>query len=157
MNLHKYLERKKEIQNNFLTLIEKDDYVEENYQSLIEIIDNQKIQKNQYELKLILYLIVKISNHHYRRPNFFNKIERVLLYMQNEIKTNFSNIEIFNIFKSNKRLLLFILENQLINIDKSIIESMTKYKYYKSAYFLYFFPEFKSFIRRVESIPLTIF
>ena len=116
MSYHSYLEKKQAIQNAILNFIENSDNVEENYQNFITIISDQKIKEDSVELKSLFHLILKISKHHYRTQDFFPKIERILQYFSNEIKNNHSNFEIFNIFKGNKRILLYLIKNDLLKL-----------------------------------------
>ena len=97
------------------------------------------------KLILLFRLIVTFANYHKRSPFFFNKIEQIILIFQVEMKNYFSNREIFNIFKSNKRLLLFLIEKKMMNIDKFIFTEFTKIKYIKYKYHQYFLPELKLF------------
>ena len=56
-------------------------------------------------------------------------------------------MDIFNIFKGNKRLLLFLHEEQIIKIDRQIAQIIfTKYNYQLKQYPQYFAPEIKPFI-----------
>lgn len=147
MSFHSYLEKKQAIQNALLEYIEKSDNVEENYQNFITIINDQKIKEDPIELKSLFHLILKISKHHYRTQDFFAKIEKILQNFSNEIKTNHSNFEIFNIFKGNKRILLYLIKNDLLKIDKTIAQIMTENnKYIEANYPQYFYPEIKQFI-----------
>ena len=62
-------------------------------------------------------------------------------------KRYFSYSEIFNIFKSNKRILLFLIEQQIIVIDQYIvIRITTTEKFIESKYPQYFQPEIQPFI-----------
>ena len=60
-------------------------------QELIKILMKNNIHNNKLELKSVLYLVLKISNNHQPHPNFFNKIERVLTLLQDDI-TKFTQI-----------------------------------------------------------------
>ena len=48
---------------------------------------------------LIITIILKISNNHNRSSDLFEKIEKILLFLKQEITQTFSNLDIFNIFK----------------------------------------------------------
>ena len=62
-------------------------------------------------------------------------------------KRYFSYSEIFNIFKSNKRILLFLVEQQIIIIDEFIAKKITNIDIYIEAkYPQYFQPEIQPFI-----------
>ena len=143
MELQEYLEKKKTIQHNLLDFLEKDDDTEENYQNLIKLISDQKITKDRQELKSFLYLISKISNNHHRTINLFDKIEKIIQFLVNQIKQTFSNDEIFDIFKNNKKILLFLIEQKIIKVDKSISSIMVLPKYEKLNYPSFFLNEIK--------------
>ena len=146
MNYREYASKMKEIQSILLYFIEKDDDYEENYQNLTGILESYNIQKEKHMLKLVLYLILQISKNHYRSPNFFSKIIQVLLYLKEEIIKNFTNFEIFKIFKSSKNLLLTLIEEKIITIDQSIYREMTTIKCCNNKYDIFFYPELKTFI-----------
>ena len=118
----------------------------------------------------LFHLITKISNNHYRFPYFFEKIQKILLDLKDSIIKNYTNYEIFHIFKSNKRLLLFLIEEKILKIDEKIVAfisnklsfknmsfehveiKINKYKDYN--YFEYFAPEIKPFLQDLEvNIP----
>ena len=82
MSVAAYLEVLKSIQSNILQFIDMEDNNEENYQNIITIFEDQKIHENKHEIKLIIHLISQISTNHHRYPNFFSKIEKLLLYFQ---------------------------------------------------------------------------
>ena len=145
MNIDNYLEHLKRIHQNLLGFLDNEDTTDENLQSLI---NDQQIRDDMHTLKLLLHLICKIANHHHRSPTFFEKIESIFNNFQNDIKANFSNREIFNIFKSNKRILLLLIEKNLITFDESIINQITNGKYKEANYPQYFDPEICHFFNK---------
>ena len=123
----KYIQPQKELYQKLLEYINSsDDNIEEKYQNLIRKINDQEIEKSKYELHLFLSLIVKISNNADRSSDLFFKIEKILLNFKETITQTYSNSELFDIFKSNKVLLLFLLKEKIIILDKSIINIMNK-------------------------------
>ena len=80
-----------------------------------------------------LHLILKISNNYHCKRAFFNKIERIFLYYKDQITTNLTNFEIFNIFKSNKRILLFLHDQKKkkIKFYEIIFKKFISKKYLK--------------------------
>lgn len=141
MEIENYIEIIKKNQFNILSFLDSNESMEENYQNITNFFDDQQIRKNKYEMKLFLRLIVHLSNYHHRSTNFYHKIEMVLLYFKDEFHKYFTNSEIFEIFESNKRILLFIIEQKIILFDESIYKSISRIK----NYFLYFENEIKSF------------
>lgn len=146
MEIKKIIERGRRFQKALLNYIDNDE--ECYYDSLIDLIQREEIQKNCIELQAFFCLITKISMNHYRTLVFFDKIERILIFFKIEIKQSFSNYDIFNIFKSNKRLLLFLFESGLLIPDKSLFSAICQTKYSKKYYLPYFYPEFKSMITK---------
>ncbi|KAK8853809.1 hypothetical protein M9Y10_016352 [Tritrichomonas musculus] len=147
MNSQEYLDMMKDIQENILNLLEAESKTEENFHILKDKFNNTKISDSQYGLLSLLHLISKIMNNHHRFPNFFSKIERILQFFKEDIKKYFSNSEIFNIFKSNKRIHLFLIEQQIIVFDEYIVKKIVKTdKYIKAKYPQYFQPGIQPFI-----------
>ena len=146
MEIQQYLSQKKDIQKGLLSFIECEHEIEEKYINLINIIKDQKIQQDPQELQMFLSLLVNITNHK-RTSNFYERLEKILFMFQNEIKQSFSNFQIFHIFRKNKRLLLFLLKEKIITVENKIADIMlTKKKFIKGHYSMYFYPELKTFL-----------
>lgn len=145
MNLKDSLDEMKLIQNHLLEFIKYKDNLEEHYQNLIQEISNQNIIKNRCSIELLLQIIVKISNNHAYTNDFFNKINKILDHYKDDIKSLFTNAELFNIFESNKRILLYLFEEKIIDVDYNIFTKITNSKYKKMNYDQYFFTELKPF------------
>ena len=137
INLKEYIGEKMLIQENLLRLIEESDNIEENQQILMICINQQKITKDIHEFGAFLSLIAKISNNHTRTEFFYNKIAHILKFLKDDIKHYFSNNDVFTIFKGSKRMLLVLIDENILSIDQKITSTMKKYKYKKSKY-----PEF---------------
>ena len=147
MSANKFIEEMKKIHGILLDFLDHGDNNEEKYQNLIQIFDDIKIHDDKFKIKLLLYLILKISNDHHRESEFFSKIEQILRFFKDDMKKNFSNHELFYIFKSNKRLLLFLHEENIMTIDEHIIQKIIQNdKYINSKYPQYFQPEIQPFI-----------
>ena len=143
--INEYLEQKKSLQSIILEYINDE---ESNFNKLVQMFDNLEISNNINELKALLHLLVKIIDNHYHPPDFFNKIEQILLYFKDNLQQNFLKYELFNIFKSSKRILLFLIKNNILELDQSIANIMMTPKYYNAKYPHYFFIELKKFIQR---------
>ena len=126
ISINEFLEEMEKIQTTLLDFLEHGDNDEEKYQNLIYIFNDIKIYDNQFKIKSLFYLILKISNNHYRETEFFNKIEKILQVFKDDMKKYFTNNELFHIFKSNKRLLLFLFEENMMIMDKSIVKKIIK-------------------------------
>ena len=148
MDIDQTLEDLKTIQDHLLDYIEDEENTKDNFYRLIILFDDLNITDDHYDFKSILKLIVKISNNHHHGPKFYHKIDNILNLFKDEIKKYFTNSEIFNIFKSNKRILLFLIENKVMTIDKYIVCKLMKDKYKIRKYPQFFLPEIKPFITR---------
>lgn len=148
MEVQEYVSKMRKIYSLFLEFLDcSDDEKGENLRAFIDMINTHNILEDSDEIYEILVLISKVSKNHYRYPNFFDKIENILDIFTEKIKQSFTNFQIFNIFKSNKRILLILFNNKIIEIDSSILDFILnsekeKYKSYK----FYFFNEIKGII-----------
>ena len=120
MSIHEYLDKIKSLQSCILNYIDHDYNIEENYQNILRLIEDQKIQNNRQDLQLLLYLLDRIANDHFRYPRFFEKIEKIIRIFKKDIQQLFTNYEIFNIFKKNKRILLFLLQEKMLFFDEKL-------------------------------------
>ena len=143
MNIVEFVEKKKSIQNALLEFLEEESAADDKFENFVNLVTGQQIIKDQYEFKELLHLISNIGNNHHRSPNFIIKLERLLRQFKQDIKIYFSNSEIFEIFKDNKRILLFLIEEKLMIIDESIFSIITSDKYVEKNYCEYFQPEIK--------------
>ena len=66
--------------------------------------------------------VIQQDNHH-RDPSFIAKAKQII-----RIKQTLSNDEIFHLFEDNKLLVLFLLENDIIEMSDTICEEMMKNK-----------------------------
>lgn len=142
----------KQLQEELLDFLQDEDNLDEHL--FLENLNQENIQENAKKFKEYLHLISDISNNHRRTPHFIVKIEKILNFYKEYIKQSFSNFNIFNIFKNNKRILLFLIEEQFIKIDKYIALTMTSSKYENAHYYEYFLPELISFSKS-EPIELS--
>ena len=132
----------KSLQNHLLEFIERENNSEENYQNFDDIFNEQKISNDQCNFKSFIHILLQIANNHYRTPNFFSKIDKIILTLKDEIKQKFSNSQIFNFFKSNKRILLFLIKEKILVIDHSITNIiLNDTKFNVRNYIQYFFIE----------------
>ncbi len=126
--LQEYINEMKKIQEHILQFIENDDIIEENFQNLNQQLNDQKILENRSFFKQFLHIVSSISNNHYRSPTFFSKIERVLKHIRPRLEESFSKFEIFQFFKKNPRILLFLIEEKYITFtDDQIIYYVSEF------------------------------
>lgn len=149
MDIQQYLDEMRKIQENLLIFLDGDHNDDENFSNLIKLFDDLKIREDKHILKQLLYLITRISGNYHRGPNFFHKLEQILNFFKNEIKKYFSNLEIFNIFKSNKRILLLLIEENIMIFDEKIAKTiLLGYEYLEKSYSSYFLPEIRPFVNK---------
>ncbi|KAK8852778.1 hypothetical protein M9Y10_017768 [Tritrichomonas musculus] len=145
-----YLEQMAKIEESFLDFLDPEVSNEDKFSKFFKLIKDSKICDDLYKFHTILQIIAKIGDNHHRDPNFFNKIFRILRQFKANIKNLFSNSEIFNIFKSNKRILLFLIEEQVLTFDEPIINKITTTeKFINANYPQYFQPE----IEKLKELP----
>ena len=145
MEINIIMERKQQIQKSIIYSIKNKRDIEENYQILRNFLEDQKNLENRSEIDSFLQLIIKISNNHHRYSNFISKIEQILINIKNKLQKFYTKDEVFNIFQSTKRLLLFLLQEELIQIDQHVLNTMMKDKFNKYFYLSYFSPEIQLF------------
>ncbi|KAK8849997.1 hypothetical protein M9Y10_018591 [Tritrichomonas musculus] len=156
VEVQKFLNEMKEFHEILLNHLDSEENNIECPQNLILLIDDSKICNDKLKFKSFLYLIVKIADNHHRSPNFIEKIIRIIKFFIENIKKNFTNDEIFFIFRSNKLILLFLIQEQIINFNSNIISIMRGNKYESEHYLQYFYPEVKPFLREEEIEALSM-
>ena len=90
-------------------------YLSSTYFPFIFIFNQEK-----EELEAFLKIICSITNNHRRYHNLYQKEEEILFHYSVQIKQTFTNQEIFQIFKNNKRILLFLFQQKIVIPDQSI-------------------------------------
>lgn len=137
MFAQEYLDRTKKIYKTFINYIDSIDQSDDLFDKLITLSDN----KNKAEIRDILHIIDNTSKNRYIPLKHFEKIYRILLYFKAYIKYQFSNNDIFNIFKSIKKILLFLIKNDILVIDYSISKIINNINYSSYLYPDFFYPE----------------
>ena len=148
MSSEAFVEKMKSIQNSFLEFLEDGSEAEDKYENFINLVSTQQICNEGHEFKELLQLISSIVNDHHRVGNFISKVEQVLRQFKKSIQKYLSNSKLFKIFKDNKRILLFLIEEKMMSIDESIFSIVTKDIYIKKKYCEYFQPEIKLFLTK---------
>ena len=141
--MEKIIAKAKAIQDDLLRFI-NEDY---DFHDFIDKIETYQLVKNKYEFKYFLYMILNISNNHYRQKSFFTRIEQIIQFYNSEIAHHFTNFELFHIFQSNKRIILFLFETKMLNIDEPIFKIL---KEKNTIYRDYFLPELNQLSKENE-------
>ena len=135
MDIQGYLAKMKKIQDNLLKFLESSNDFEEDLRKFTTFLTKQHLQNEI--LKDFLNMISKISMNHHRSEYFIKKIESILAFLQNDIKSSLSNTSLFNVFRDNKRILFFLLKNKFLNLDEYVYNQLI----IKNGYINYFRPE----------------
>ncbi|KAK8896811.1 hypothetical protein M9Y10_014732 [Tritrichomonas musculus] len=148
--IKKYVSEKKEIYNILLKLLEDSESNETDFQNFFECINLQK-ERSREKFTHLFQLITNIANNHHREKTFFQTICQIIDYYQGLIKQTFSNIDIYNIFKSNKLILLYLFEKEIIVIDGIIAQEIYKtVETNGNRYCHFFYPEIKKFLKEYQ-------
>ncbi|KAK8837976.1 hypothetical protein M9Y10_035920 [Tritrichomonas musculus] len=147
LDVQQYVDEKVKLYEALLEFLENPDDNNDDFQNLITTIYQQQYEKEPEKLEHFFQLLISIANNHQSGKLFYKKIMQIIEYYEDQIKKNFTNIKIFDIFKSNKILLLFLLENGVITIDEIIKnEIMTKIESNGNKFCLFFYPEIKEIV-----------
>ena len=143
-----FMNKMQNIQEKILDYLNEEESQES---QLFEFFNEQKLRDNKHDFKIFLHFISKISQNTCQTSYLFPKIFGILKFFQEDITKYFSNNEIFNIFKSSKRILLFLFENKIITMNEFISHVMKSKKYKNRYYIEFFYPEIKPFISEAIS------
>ena len=136
-----YLNKMTKIQNTLLGIINKDKGKEMDSQEIIIFLNELKICKNRQEFKSLLHLLsILYENHHQQQENMVF-IEKIIINYKDYILKNFQNCELYTIFRNDKKLLLYLIQSQILKIDKNIIRQLSKNDDY------YFYNEVKDSLK----------
>ncbi|KAK8864106.1 hypothetical protein M9Y10_011802 [Tritrichomonas musculus] len=88
---------------------------------------NQVNKSNERdEIREIMQIISLISDNHHRGLDLISRTEQIISYINEKIKKNFTNQEIFEIFKKNKRILYYLFKIKTIIPDDYILHYIYK-------------------------------
>ena len=145
-SIQDYVDSLKDFYEIFIQYI--DDQID--FDEIVLSIHSFKIFENA-EIKLFFKFLIEISNNHHRDQLFIEKIHQILLYIACYTKKCISNLEMFELSKSNKLMLLFLISNQIIIVDEEIANRMIVMENKNhTEYCLFFYPEIKQFIDKEE-------
>ena len=136
-NIKNHIEKKVSFPTQILNYLDEEKDIEDDFKKYF---DDLKNQTNDLKIKEILCFLKHIINYHHRSHDFFSRIEKIMIYFKDDIKNNFTEQQIFEFFIQNKRIILFLIENEFIKVDDSNIEFLKQ-----SENINYFLPEIESF------------
>lgn len=130
-----------ELFNAIIELQEKLYEISDSFESITQYIHSHEdfFLKDKISLRRLLLVINSTVN---STPHQLFHYQKIINYLKDEIKSHFSSNEIFNVFKENKSLLLFLVNENLMNISSLF---STK-KHYEELQF-YFAPEILESLR----------
>lgn len=145
MTLPEFIEQTKELHQILIIFIENE-CIDDDEILLIELLkklQNINHRKSPDDLKMILSIVSHIANNYQRNQIYIEKIEKILISLEEQIKQILSNSELFNFFFSNnKKILDLLFKNGIILIDKSIANFLLT----KEDLSLYFYFVIKPFL-----------
>lgn len=147
MMIQEYLAPFKEFQRLLINFIDSFGIQNEEYENLINFYNNKNFRNDKDELREICTMISKITKNYHRVSDYFEKTEQIIFFLANDIQSTFTNLEIYDIFRNNRQIILILLSKEMIKIDEAIshkiyIKEGTLYTSYRQ----FFYPEIKQFL-----------
>ncbi|KAK8839366.1 hypothetical protein M9Y10_032302 [Tritrichomonas musculus] len=137
----KYIDEKNELYDHIISFLDNSSDEEEDY-----FFQKYK-EDDQEEFKHFVQLIASIANNYHRNETFLPKIFMIIDNYKDQIKQTFSNSDIFDIFKDNKLIILYMIEKNILEIDRNIFLQMeSKIEKNGNRYLHFFYPELKEFL-----------
>ncbi|KAK8860425.1 LON peptidase N-terminal domain and RING finger protein 2 [Tritrichomonas musculus] len=143
MDAQTYLQKMKIIQDILLKYVDDEADDQNIFNEFLNFIKTEKVQENIHLLTSMNNLLASIAAHHHHTLKFFDKIFKIILFFKDDLMKHYTNFEIYNFFNECKRVILFLIEEKIINVD-SLIASKIIDKHQDR----YFFPEIKQFITK---------
>lgn len=118
-----YIQQQKDIYQQVSEYLQEEDETDatKEFNSIITLIQKPINQYGKSEFISFLNLISHVVKNHCHSPHFHKRIETFLIHFQSDIKQNLSNMEIFRLFLNNKRILLSLIQNKIVELDQNII------------------------------------
>lgn len=156
MEVQNYISTIKEMHVAFLDYIDcEEGQEEENYENIINNIEKNKIGSDEQEFQLVIRMLAIIIKNHHVSANFYKKIEKIILYFKDILMKYFNQRELFGFFECNKKILLFLINEKIINVDDNFVQIITSDEYKNKKYNNYFFPEIKPFLKEFVVRSMT--
>ena len=153
MEIDLIIQKKKEIHSSLMEFIDTTENID--IEKLIDDFEQQNYFDNKEEIVSILQMVSKIADNHHRMPNFINKLGEIIHYLIQKIPHQITNDEVYQIYKDNKRILLLLFEQGIIQPDQNIINDINgKYDGNGFPYKHYLYSGIKNFITESESMMI---
>lgn len=121
IDIKNYHEKQSNFQNEILKYLDEEKCNEDDI-NIQKYFDENLIPVNGFDVKKIFCLLRSIINNHHRSNNFFNKLEKIIIYFKEDFKQAFTNSELFDFFSQNKIILLILMKNNILEVDQSIVD-----------------------------------
>ncbi|KAK8843071.1 hypothetical protein M9Y10_025262 [Tritrichomonas musculus] len=141
MDIKLYFDQKKELYRLIYDFFECEDDLNNVFDNLINYIRKEQISNTSEDFFILLKMISYKINSYKPNSKILSKFENLIILFKKEIKQTFSNLEIFNIFKNNKLVLLYLKKNDIIKIDESVFNFIEKNMKKYSSYQYYFYED----------------
>ena len=145
MNAHEYLKKMYDVHNLLLDYIDEEVNEQEKLNNFLKLFNSHKIVEDKHLITSTIHLLSSIINYHHRATNFFNKIFNIILFLKNEFPQNYSDFEIFEFFKRNKRVILFLIKEKIINLNSLIVSKLNDDNFNENSIGVYLKPEIERF------------
>lgn len=146
MDLQKYINQHQKLQKHLLVFLDNPSNNETSFNDLFSVINTINCLENKEELELFLHFLSNIANNHCRQNLFIEKIDIILQHFHIKLNQNWSNYELFKLFKKNKLILYLLIKRNIIPLDQNILNFIVNNDDIKQyQYFMFFFPEIKKF------------
>lgn len=142
----------KKLQLKTYKLLTDKDNIEENYQNLLQLLEDLNITMNKHKFLLFLSMIGSMLSVFLNNEYGCFKIGQILKKYANDIKQLFGTEILVDIFGKNKKMLLLLVENGIITVDTYFINFLINNPY-DSSYFLYFSD---TFLKNIDTIDITV-
>lgn len=146
MNLHICMANIRIIQSQLIDFFQKEDVVEDQFTNFVKLLTENRVADNPNEMKLFFRMFVAITNNHGHFHSFSEKLCKILHFYKNCLM-NYSPKELLKLFGNNKRILLFLIENGILQIDSDFIKYILRKDRIIDQYLQYFMVEARSFLK----------
>ncbi|KAK8875988.1 hypothetical protein M9Y10_006171 [Tritrichomonas musculus] len=147
MNWEEYISKKKEIKDIVINLIKNDEDEDKYITEFTNLFESSYMMGNTEEKNLLCTFLSEASNNYKRGPNFFTKIEKILKILINNMGF-YDKEELLNTFKNNKMMLLLLIKNNIIEVDKYFADFIVEVNCESSfKYKEFFFNEVSPFMK----------
>ena len=117
MNIEEYISQKKKVEDAIIRLLEQSERNENlDLTEMSNYINDQEIQEDGNELRQFIHLIVSISKSFHRFSNFYDVIIQIFEMVKDLFPKYLTNKETYDILKSDKRLILYFIENKILHV-----------------------------------------